>query len=67
MRRKENMEKIEKGNCRKTGKEVVIKVKYQSQDILERNAYDKGRIDYCPNGGCNNCPIYKEMKDRIYD
>lgn len=55
------------GICRKTNQETIIEVKYLLKGTLEGNEYNKERIDYCPNGGCNKCPIYDEMEDKVYD
>lgn len=59
------MNKKGKGICRKTKKMVTIDVLYMLEEGLERGVYNKGRIDYCPNGGCNSCPIYNDMENTI--
>lgn len=52
------------GICRITEKETTIRIGYESDHHLE-SKYNKQRlkIEDCPNGGCNNCPIYKSMPD----
>lgn len=50
------------GICHKTGKETTITICYKNSHFLEPQ-YDKQRLkkEDCPNGGCNNCPIYNSM------
>lgn len=52
------------GICRKTGKVTTIRVGYKNDYHLEPK-YNKQRLEIrnCPNGGCNNCPIYNSMPD----
>ncbi len=52
------------GICRKTGEETTIRVGYENDHHLEPK-YNKQRLEIrnCPNGGCNNCPIYNSMPD----
>ncbi len=52
------------GICRKTGEVTTIRVGYKNDYHLEPK-YNKQRLEIrnCPNGGCNNCPIYNSMPD----
>ena len=58
----ENINKTDK--CRITGKTTTITIRYKNDHHLDPK-YHKQRmkIEDCPNGGCNNCPIYKSMPD----